>query len=206
MYPKKGLSIRSATVAGIAASVLLGLTGLTLNPAPAKAVVYCQYVGYPAHCIARAGVVLRPRPVARAAVRHNAGGNPMVASIALGCGGKAIHLAATRATANSLPSRAYEELRPAQRALGLAAVPGMSGIALAAQATSRDRTATAAIASTDSAKSYPTPLTRSRPISRVLGNCWTWLQINDLARPRLSIQREGRHPLARKLWTALLKG
>jgi hypothetical protein len=25
--------------------------------------------------VARAGVVLRPRPVARAAVRHNAGGN-----------------------------------------------------------------------------------------------------------------------------------
>ena len=75
MHPRKRLSIKSATVAGIAASVLLGLAGLTLNPAPAKAVVYCTYVGYPAHCVARAGVVLRPRPVARAAVRHNAGGN-----------------------------------------------------------------------------------------------------------------------------------
>jgi hypothetical protein len=32
----------------------------------AKAVVYCQYVGYPVGCVARAGVVLRPRPVARA--------------------------------------------------------------------------------------------------------------------------------------------
>ena len=74
MYPKKRLSITSTTVAGIAASVLLGLTGLTLSPAPASA-VYCQYVGYPAHRVARAGVVLRPRPVARAAVRHNAGGN-----------------------------------------------------------------------------------------------------------------------------------
>ena len=41
----------------------------------ANAVVYCQYVEYPAGCVARAGVVLRPRPVARAAVRHNAGGN-----------------------------------------------------------------------------------------------------------------------------------
>jgi hypothetical protein len=68
-------SIKSATMTGIAASVLLGLTGLTLNPAPAKAVVYCQYVEYPQGCVARAGVVLRPRPVARAAVRHNAGGN-----------------------------------------------------------------------------------------------------------------------------------
>ena len=32
----------------------------------ANAVVYCQYVSYPAGCVARAGVVLRPRPVARA--------------------------------------------------------------------------------------------------------------------------------------------
>jgi hypothetical protein len=75
MYPRKRLSIKSATVAGIAASALLGLTALTLNPAPANAVVYCQYTAYPQGCVARAGVVLRPRPVARAAVRHNAGGN-----------------------------------------------------------------------------------------------------------------------------------
>jgi len=71
MHPRKRLSIASATVAGIAASVLLGLAAVT----PAGAVVYCQYVGYPVGCVARAGVVLRPRPVARAAVRHNAGGN-----------------------------------------------------------------------------------------------------------------------------------
>jgi hypothetical protein len=75
MPGRKRLSIKSATVAGIAASALLGLAGLTLNPAPANAVIYCQYVEYPAGCVARAGVVLRPRPVARAAVRHNAGGN-----------------------------------------------------------------------------------------------------------------------------------
>jgi hypothetical protein len=75
MHPKNRLSIKSATVAGIAASGLLGLAGLTLNPVPAKAVVYCQYTEYPAGCVARAGVVLRPRPVARATVRHNAGGN-----------------------------------------------------------------------------------------------------------------------------------
>jgi hypothetical protein len=56
MHPRKRLSIKSATV-GIAASVLLGLAGLTLNPAPAKAVVYCQYVEYPQGCVARAGVV-----------------------------------------------------------------------------------------------------------------------------------------------------
>ena len=75
MYSRKRLSIKSATVTGIAASAMLGLAGLTLNPAPAKAVIYCQYTGYPQGCVARAGVVLSPRPVARAAVRHNAGGN-----------------------------------------------------------------------------------------------------------------------------------
>jgi hypothetical protein len=75
MRRRKHLSIKSVTVAGIAASVLLGLAAVTLGAAPAGAVVYCQYVGYPQGCVARAGVVLRPRPVARAAVRHNAGGN-----------------------------------------------------------------------------------------------------------------------------------
>ncbi|MET4016688.1 hypothetical protein BSZ19_35020 [Bradyrhizobium japonicum] len=74
-HSRRRLSIKSATVAGIAASALLGLAGLTLNPSPANAVVYCQYTAYPAGCVARAGVVLSPRPVARAAVRHNAGGN-----------------------------------------------------------------------------------------------------------------------------------
>ena len=75
MHRTNSLSFKSATVAGIAASVLLGLAGLTLNPAPAIAVVYCTYVGYPGGCVARAGVVLRPRPVARAAVCYNAGDN-----------------------------------------------------------------------------------------------------------------------------------
>ncbi len=69
------LSIKSVTLAGISTSVLLGLAGVTLSPAPAAAVIYCQYIGYPHGCVARAGVVLRPRPVARAAVRHNVGGN-----------------------------------------------------------------------------------------------------------------------------------
>lgn len=69
------ISIKSMTVSGIAASALLGLAGVTFNPAPAAAIVYCTYVDYPVGCVARAGVVLRPRPVARAAVRHNVGGN-----------------------------------------------------------------------------------------------------------------------------------
>ena len=75
MQRTKCLSTKSVTVAGIATSLMLGLAGVTLSPAPANAIIYCQYVDYPAGCVARAGVVLRPRPVARAAVRHNAGGN-----------------------------------------------------------------------------------------------------------------------------------
>ena len=76
MHPRKRLSIKSVTAAGIAVSALLGFAGVPLSSAPAAAaVVYCQYVDYPHGCVARAGVVLRPRPVARAAVRHNAGGN-----------------------------------------------------------------------------------------------------------------------------------
>ena len=75
MRRRKHLSIKSVTVAGIATSVLLALGAVTLSAPPAGAVVYCQYVDYPSGCVVRAGVVLRPRPVARAAVRHNAGGN-----------------------------------------------------------------------------------------------------------------------------------
>ena len=75
MHRTKSFSIKSVTVAGIAASLMLAFAGVTLSSAPAKAVVYCQYVEYPTGCVARAGVVLRPRPAARAAVRHNAGGN-----------------------------------------------------------------------------------------------------------------------------------
>jgi hypothetical protein len=75
MHRTKNLSTKSVTVAGIAASLMLAFGGVTLSPAPARAVVVCQYVDYPAGCVATAGVVLRPRPVARAAVRHNAGGN-----------------------------------------------------------------------------------------------------------------------------------
>jgi hypothetical protein len=61
--------VKSATIAGVALSALLGLAGVTFSSTPAGAVIYCTYVGYPVGCIARAGVVLRPRPVARAAVR-----------------------------------------------------------------------------------------------------------------------------------------
>ena len=64
------LSINSMTFAGLLISASLGLAGVTVTGAPAGAVVYCQYVDYPPSCVARAGVVLRPRPVARAVARE----------------------------------------------------------------------------------------------------------------------------------------
>jgi hypothetical protein len=42
-------------------------------PEEASAAVYCQYVNYPAGCIVRPGVVLRPRPVARAVATPGVG-------------------------------------------------------------------------------------------------------------------------------------
>ena len=59
----------------LAATALLATTFTTVSTEKASAVVYCTYVGYPGGCVLRPGVVLRPRPVARAAVRNNAGGN-----------------------------------------------------------------------------------------------------------------------------------
>jgi hypothetical protein len=56
------------------------MSALLLMAAPqeASAVVYCQYVDYPVGCIVRPGVVLRPRPVARAAVATPGIGAPGV--------------------------------------------------------------------------------------------------------------------------------
>jgi hypothetical protein len=45
---------------------LLSAVMLAGSHQPADAVVYCQYVGVPKGCVARAGVVLRPAPVVRA--------------------------------------------------------------------------------------------------------------------------------------------
>lgn len=39
----------------------------------ARAVVYCQYINYPVGCVVRPGVVLRPRPVARAVATPGVG-------------------------------------------------------------------------------------------------------------------------------------
>ena len=50
------------------ASAALLITGfVAASTQEANAVVYCQYVDYPVGCIGRPGVVLRARPVARAA-------------------------------------------------------------------------------------------------------------------------------------------
>jgi hypothetical protein len=63
----------------IAISALLVAGFVAASTERAGAVVYCQYVSYPAGCTVRAGVVLRPRPVARAAVTPGVGapGTPM---------------------------------------------------------------------------------------------------------------------------------
>jgi hypothetical protein len=63
----------------VAFSALLIGGFLTASSGQANAVVYCQYVAYPAGCVVRPGVVLRPRPVARAVVTPGVGrvGTPM---------------------------------------------------------------------------------------------------------------------------------
>jgi hypothetical protein len=57
----------------IALSMLLVAGFVAASIEPASAVVYCQYVSYPAGCTVRAGVVLRPRPVARAVATPGVG-------------------------------------------------------------------------------------------------------------------------------------
>jgi hypothetical protein len=54
----------------IVATALLVPGFMAVSTEEAGAVVYCQYVNYPVGCIVRPGVVLRPRPVARAAARE----------------------------------------------------------------------------------------------------------------------------------------
>ena len=56
----------------LAALMITGFVAATTEKA--NAVVYCQYIEYPVGCVVRPGVVLRPRPVARAVVRP---GTPM---------------------------------------------------------------------------------------------------------------------------------
>jgi len=62
--------ITSRTLGAFALGLSLAIPGAVVGSSPAGAVVYCQYVDYPPSCIARPGVVLRPRPVARAVARE----------------------------------------------------------------------------------------------------------------------------------------
>ena len=51
----------------VPAALALLIAGFVVaSSEPASAVVYCQYISYPAGCIVRPGVVLVARPVARA--------------------------------------------------------------------------------------------------------------------------------------------
>lgn len=59
-----------ARLASMVAITLLIAGFVAAGTERAEAVVYCQYIDYPAGCIVRPGVVLRPRPVARAAARE----------------------------------------------------------------------------------------------------------------------------------------
>ena len=63
----------------IVLSALLIAGFMAVTTEPASAIIYCQYVDYPTGCTVRAGVVLRPRPVARAVATPGVGavGTPM---------------------------------------------------------------------------------------------------------------------------------
>lgn len=55
-------------------TLLAALIGLVMGGAgEVRAVVYCQYINYPVGCVATPGVVLRPRPVARAVATPGVG-------------------------------------------------------------------------------------------------------------------------------------
>jgi hypothetical protein len=54
----------------IALPALLVAAFITAGTEHANAVVYCSYVGYPAGCVVRPGVVLATRPVGRAVARE----------------------------------------------------------------------------------------------------------------------------------------
>ena len=57
----------------IALAALLAAGFVGASTEKAAAVVYCQYISYPAGCVVRPGVVLRPRPVARAVATPGVG-------------------------------------------------------------------------------------------------------------------------------------
>jgi hypothetical protein len=65
--------MKAATTLFAFLAILVLTTAANIQTASA-AVVYCQYIDYPAGCVARPGVVLRPRvvaPVRNEAIREN---------------------------------------------------------------------------------------------------------------------------------------
>ena len=64
---KRSIAFSALLTAGLVAGFIATSTD------QAGAVVYCQYVDYPVGCIVRPGVVLRPRPVARAVATPGVG-------------------------------------------------------------------------------------------------------------------------------------
>jgi hypothetical protein len=71
---KGGLAMKYALTLFALLTGGIGVMAVTTSE-PAHAVVYCQYIDYPANCIVRPGARLVARPVARAAVRSNASVN-----------------------------------------------------------------------------------------------------------------------------------
>lgn len=57
----------------IALSALLATEFMVASSEQASAVIYCQYISYPAGCVVRPGVRLVARPVARAIVTPGVG-------------------------------------------------------------------------------------------------------------------------------------
>jgi hypothetical protein len=57
----------------ISLSALMIAGAVVAGSQPASAVIYCQYISYPAGCVARPGVALVARPVARAVVTPGVG-------------------------------------------------------------------------------------------------------------------------------------
>jgi hypothetical protein len=72
-----GMKLSIAISALLTTGLVAGFVAASTEKA--SAVVYCQYVEYPVGCVAQAGVVLRPRPVARAVATPGVGarGTPM---------------------------------------------------------------------------------------------------------------------------------
>ena len=67
------LNMKTVTTVFAFLAILVLTTAANIRTANA-AVVYCQYIDYPAGCVARPGVVLRPRvvaPVRNQAIREN---------------------------------------------------------------------------------------------------------------------------------------